>query len=280
MATSISCLTLRTLQTRCHALALEDLRQKGEIVGMEAIEKYRQFLRNDDWEKWEILGRDQKQGVPPPNMQKAYPPGAPLIDLIPPEAFSVGDVPLIEAISRRRSHRDFSGESLTMEELAFLLWATQGVQEVSIDGTESLRTVPSAGARHPFETYLIVRRVGGLQPGLYRYLALEHKLCLLSPLDETAAPEIYDDWQLEPEDALLFIWTIIPYRTEWRYSILSHKMIAMEAGHICQNLYLAATAIGAGVCAIGAFPQAEIDKLISVDGADEFAVYLARLGKI
>lgn len=247
---------------------------------MEAIEKYRQFLKNDDWEKWEILDRDQKQGVPPPNMQKAYPPGAPVIDLIPPEAFSVGNVPLIEAIGRRRSHREFSGETVTMEELAFLLWATQGVQEVSMDGIDSRRTVPSAGARHPFESYLIVRRVDGLQPGLYRYLTLEHKLCLLSTLDEAAAPEIYDDWQLEPEDAVLFIWTIIPYRTEWRYSILSHKMIAIEAGHICQNLYLAATAIGAGVCAIGAFPQADIDRLIGVDGADEFAVYLARLGKI
>ena len=245
-----------------------------------AVEKYRQFLKNDDWEEWKDLKRDEKLGLPPPAMQKAVPPGAALFDLIAPDALSVGAVPLNEAIGRRRSHREFSGAAVTLEELSFLLWATQGVQKVAADGTTSLRTVPSAGARHPFETYLFVQRVAGLRPGLYRYLALDHKLCLLSPFEQTAFYEMDEDWPLEPEDALLFVWTVTPYRTEWRYSILSHKMIAMEAGHICQNLYLAATAIGAGACAIGAFSQTKINSWLGVDGDDEFAVYLARLGKV
>lgn len=245
----------------------------------EAIQTYRQFLKNDDWEQWEVLPRDQKKGLPPPGMQKPAPSSAPLIDLIPPDEITLGTMSVLEAIEKRRSHRDFSGAAITLEELSFLLWTTQGVQAVSASGTSSLRTVPSAGARHPFESYLLVNRVSGLAPGLYHYLAHGHKLCRLKTAAQISPYEI-EDWQLEEEDALLFMWTIIPYRTEWRYSILSHKMIAIEAGHICQNLYLAATSIGAGVCAIGAFSQAEVDALLAVDGVDEFAIYLARLGKL
>lgn len=244
---------------------------------MNAIQKYRQFLKNDEWERWDELARDQKRGLPPPPMQKKQAPDAVLIDLIPPRSFALGAMPLIEAIARRRSRREFTHTPVTLEELSFLLWATQGVQQVSFDGVSSLRTVPSAGARHPFESYLLLKNVQGVQPGTYRYLAHGHKLCFLRPFNELA---LADDWPLYPDDALLFIWTAVPYRTEWRYSILSHKMIAMEAGHICQNLYLAATAVDAGVCAIGAFSQKDIDALIEVDGVDEFAVYLARVGKL
>lgn len=247
---------------------------------MEAIQTYRQFLKNENWEKWEILQRPQKLGLPPPRLQKPAPPGAPLFDLIAPQELSLGRMPLLEAITNRRSHRDFSGAGLSLEEFSFLLWVTQGVQEVSYDGASSRRTVPSAGARHPFESYILVKKVAGLPSGLYRYLGLEHQICLLRTIESTTALEQDGDWQIDAQDALMFFWTIIPARTEWRYSILSHKMIAMEAGHICQNLYLAATAIGAGVCAIGAFSQAKVDAFLGVDGSDEFAIYLARLGKI
>ena len=245
---------------------------------MKTIEQHRQFLKNDAWEQWETIERDQKKGVPPPSSQQPYPSQAPLIDLVSPAAFSTISMPLIDAIGRRRSHREFIDEPLTLEELSFLLWATQGIHAVAEEGI-SYRSVPSAGARHPFETYLIVKGVAGLQPGLYRYLALDHKLCFLSTVNELAMRAANDDWLL-PDEPLLFAWTAVPYRTEWRYGILSHKMIAMEAGHICQNLYLASVAIGAGTCAIGAFPQDEIDSLLAVDGHEEFAVYLARVGKI
>jgi len=71
-----------------------------------------------------------------------------------------------------------------------------------------------------------------------------------------------------------------PYRTEWRYGFLSHKLIALDAGHVCQNLYLAATAIGAGVCAIDAYDQRKIDAAIGVDGRDELTVYCATGGQL
>ena len=81
------------------------------------------------------------------------------------------------------------------------------------------------------------------------------------------------------KSAVVFIWTTIPYRSEWRYGFVAHKMIAMEAGHVCQNLYLACEAIGAGTCAIGDYRNNQMDEAIGVDGEDEFVVYLAPVGK-
>jgi SagB-type dehydrogenase family enzyme len=141
--------------------------------------------------------------------------------------------------------------------------------------------VPSAGARHPFETYLLVNRVEGVGPGLYRYLPLEHKLCLLED-DWRTAREIhsacYEQYVLE--SAATFIWTAIPYRTEWRYATLAHRVILIDAGHVCQNLYLACESIGAGTCAIGAYDQARLDAILDIDGDEELTVYVAPVGRV
>jgi SagB-type dehydrogenase family enzyme len=80
--------------------------------------------------------------------------------------------------------------------------------------------------------------------------------------------------------AVTFVWTAIPYRTAWRYSILSPKIIAQDSGHVCQNLYLACEAIGAGTCAIGAYDQAKMDAALNLDGEREFTIYVAPVGKI
>jgi SagB-type dehydrogenase family enzyme len=265
------------------------------------METYRNFLRSDRWDEWTESETDQKKGVSPPPPQKRYPKDATLIDLVAPEELTVGNVPLIDAIKRRRSRRKYTEEPLTLEELSFLLWATQGInrrreRKIVQDGQDlghdhdvwremvramTLRTVPSGGARHPFETYLLVRRVEGLEIGLYRYLPLEHKLCLLSTdadLTERVHVACYE--QYARNSAVVFIWTAIPYRTEWRYTFLSPKMIAQDSGHLCQNLYLACEAIGAGTCAIGAYDQDKMDPIPGVDGSEEFAVYVATVGKV
>jgi len=80
--------------------------------------------------------------------------------------------------------------------------------------------------------------------------------------------------------AVVFIWTTIPYRMEWRYGMAAHKVIAMDAGHVCQNLYLACEAIGAGTCAIAAYHRERMDELLRIDGENEFTIYLAPVGKV
>jgi SagB-type dehydrogenase family enzyme len=246
------------------------------------METYRRVLKSDLWKEWEDLETDQKKKIPPPLPQKPYAKDARLIDLIPPQDLTVGQMPLIEAINCRKSRRKFTEESLTLEELSFLLWATQGVRQLVSDGSVTRRTVPSGGSRHPFETYLSVNRVDGLEPGLYRYLPLEHKLCFLyadTGLAEKVSVACRDQ-KFAGNSAVVFIWTAIPYRTEWRYSMISHKIIALDAGHVCQNLYLASEALGGGTCAIGAYDQDKMDAVLGVDGVEEFTVYVAPVGKI
>jgi SagB-type dehydrogenase family enzyme len=82
------------------------------------------------------------------------------------------------------------------------------------------------------------------------------------------------------DSAAVFIWTATPYRAEWRYGMICHKVVLVEAGHICQNVYLACESIGIGACALGAYDQESLDKILRVDGRDEFAVYAAVIGKI
>jgi len=254
----------------------------GTTAGREAE---RQFLKATRWGEWRLNQTDQLRGVAPPPLQKSPDPQAPLVDLVAPEDLAVGAMPVAEAIRSRRSHRSFNQEPLTIEEVSFLLWATQGVRELarSDDGTvvRSFRTVPSGGARHPFETYLLVNRVTGLPAGLYRYLPLDHQLCLVSAEPDLAGEiHVACHGQYVLDAAVVFLWTAIPYRTEWRYGFLSPKLVAQDSGHVCQNLYLAATAIGAGTCAIGAYDQDALDPLLGVDGTEEFAIYVAPVGKI
>ena len=247
----------------------------------ESIARGRQFLRSDRWIQWSTLETDQKKKLSPLPVQKPYPEDARLYDLPSPESLSLGTMPLAEAIRVRRSHRKYNAEPLTLDELAFLLWASQGIATDMEENQASRRTVPSGGGRHPFETYILVNSVEGLPPALYRYLPVDHKLCFVQ-----AGPDLVENVheglrrQYVKNSAVVFLWTVIPYRTEWRYSVVSHKVIALDAGHVCQNLYLAAGAIGAGMCAIAAYDQDTLDAALGVDGQDEFAIYAATLGKI
>ena len=244
----------------------------------------RVFLKSytGDWRN----DTDQSRGIPAPPISKPVPPGSAIIDLADPDTITIGNTPLARAVRQRRSRREYTDASLTNEELSFLLWCTQGVSSLQHDADGNIvnqfRTVPSGGARHPFETYLLVNRVEGLTPGLYRFLPFKHKLCLLSRADnlpEQVEAACYGQSFMR-QAAVVFVWSAIPYRTEWRYGYIAHRMIAMEAGHICQNLYLAAESIDAGTCAVLGYAQTQMDALIDVDGHDEFTIYVAAVGKV
>jgi SagB-type dehydrogenase family enzyme len=232
----------------------------------------REFLKGGDWDQWAKTATDQRKKIPMPDLQKDA-GGLTPIDLPDPALFDGGTRPLAEALRQRRSYRGASSTPIPLEALSFMLWATQGGS-----GNNAMRrTAPSAGARHPFETYLYVRAVTGLTEGMYRYLPLSHQLVALpTPAEcDRLLAQAACNQPFVSGGAVTFIWTAIPYRTEWRYATLSHKVIAIDAGHVCQNLYLAATAADCGACAIGAYNQQEMDQLIGVDGQDEFVVYLA-----
>jgi SagB-type dehydrogenase family enzyme len=247
-----------------------------------SIEQNRSLLKDSVRKTVDFSETDQSMGLPPPPIEKEYSPDAERIDLVPQAEFqALPKADLLFAIANRRSRRQFRETSLSLTELSFLLWATQGVREQSGEG-HVRRIVPSAGNRHALETYLCILSVEGLDRGLYRYLPLEHQL-VVEYRDETAAEKIgpatfQQNWVSGA--AVIFVWSAIPYRTEWRYSLASHKVILLDAGHVCQNLYLACEAIGAGTCAVAAYDQGLMDELLRIDGKDEFVTYLAPVGKI
>ena len=245
------------------------------------IDNYREFLKDSIRQRIDFTQTDQNRRVPPPPVEKPAPDGAekillPLLD----KAKLAGSIDLWAAIGQRESCRFYSDEPLKLDELSLLLWATQGVR-MKLDTGHALRTVPSAGCRHAFETYLCVLNVEGLEQGIYRYLPLEHAL-LFSHASEQLESRIVRatlGQRFTGDSAATFIWTALPYRMEWRYGLAAHKVIALDAGHVCQNLYLACQAIGAGTCAIAAYDQDGMDELIDVDGEEEFTIYLAPVGK-
>jgi SagB-type dehydrogenase family enzyme len=245
------------------------------------IESGRAFLKDTIRQSVDFLATDQSRGVPPPPVEKPFAPGVKRIDL--PDCTKNGIFPhadLAAVIGARESCRSYSNSPLSPEELSFLLWATQGVR-LRPDAAHALRTVPSAGCRHALETYLSVHRVCGLEKGIYRYLPLEHQLVFESSCEhlENKTARAALGQHFAGTSAVTFIWTAIPCRMEWRYGIAAHKVIALDAGHVCQNLYLACEAIGAGTCAIAAYDQEAMDTLLGVDGKEEFTIYIAPVGK-
>jgi SagB-type dehydrogenase family enzyme len=227
-----------------------------------------------------LANSDQSQKLPQPPLQKPYDDDAELIDLPDPKAIEIEEYDLRKAIEERKSVRQYADEPLRLEELSYLLWTTQGVKEV-YKGKVTFRTVPSAGARHAFETYLLVNNVDGLEAGLYRFLAVEHKLMPMdanSDISEKLTDACWNQ-KMVSTSAVTFFWTAVPYRMKWRYQERSYRYLHLDAGHVCQNLYLAAESINCGVCAIAAYIDELVNPLLDVDGETEFCIYIATVGK-
>jgi SagB-type dehydrogenase family enzyme len=244
----------------------------------------RDFLKDSLRKTINFRGSDQSRGIPSPPVEKPVPADATRITLPTRKEWStaIPQKDLVDAMAERKSRRSFTSASLSREELSFLLWATQGIREPE-KGVAHFRTVPSAGARHSFETYVFVHRVESLSQGLYRFLPLSQELVLLyesGSRQETLLSAASFGQKFVATSAATFVWTTIPYRMEWRYLASAHRVILLDAGHVCQNLYLACESIGAGTCAIAAYDQEAMDGLLQVDGEDEFTVYLAPVGKI
>jgi SagB-type dehydrogenase family enzyme len=232
-----------------------------------------------EFDREDILS-DQEKGLPQPPLQKLVTEGAEIIDLPKADDASLINTDFYDCLKGRRSRR-YTSQELSLKELAFLLWSTQGVDKKMDNNYATYRPVASAGARHPFETYLWVFNVEGLKKGVYRYLALTHQLMFVKAVEglEEKANNATLGQKFIGNSAVTFVWSCIPYRGEWRYNITSHKVMLLDAGHICQNLYLACEAMGIGTCAIAAYDQELCDELIDVDGIDEFTVYLAPVAK-
>ena len=230
----------------------------------------------------EPIQTDQQKELPQPPLEKPYDINSEIIDLPMVDKSIITKDDIFQCIIDRESHRIYLDEEITLEEVSYLLKMTQGIKEIKGNNYVGLRPVPSAGGRHPFETYLVVLNVQGLRKGVYRYLPLEHKL-LFVKVEENLDRKIVEGvnkQKFAANAAVTFVWSCIPYRTEWRYADRTYKIALLDAGHIGQALYLACETIGLGTCAIASYNQKLIDDIIQVDGEDEFAVYISPVGRI
>lgn len=235
-------------------------------------------LLHSRWDELEHFESDQKRGIPAPPPQPEPPADSVLIDLPAVDPDRAGP-PLGRLLSGRRSRRSFTPEGLSPDELSFLLWSAQGVRRMLANGA-SQRTSPSGGARHPLDTYAIVSRVDGVDPGMYAYLPDGHRLWSKGAhpgKDRLLAA--CNGQEFAASAPLLMIWAAVPARTSWRYGPAAPKLVLLDAGHACENLYLACEHLDLGTCAIGAYLQGASDELLGLDGVSSTVVYMAPVGR-
>jgi len=172
-----------------------------------------------------------------------------------------GELSLEEAISRRRSRRQFKDSPLTLEQVSQILWAAQGVTN-----REGLRAAPSAGALYPLDSYLAVggQAVEGLAEGVYRYDPQGHVLehILEGDVRQTLARLAVQTFIAEAPVVLII--TGEYERTSWKYGDRATRYVHMEAGHAAQNVYLQAEALGLGTVVAGSFQDEELSRALDL----------------
>jgi len=210
-----------------------------------------------------------------PEPYKEY-PDVPKVELDRPS--QDGGPALWEAMQRRRSERDFAKATLSRSDLSQLLWAAQGV--TATHGSYAFRTTPSAGALYPVETYLAVNDVEGIEPGVYHYDVRAHALDQLRTGDfRMAIARAALDQEMAYHANVVFVWTAIFARSKWKYGQRAYRYVYLDAGHIAQNVALAAVGLGLGSCQIAALYDGEANELLDVDGKTESTLYMTVVGK-
>lgn len=192
-----------------------------------------------------------------------------------PEPSYESNCSIEEALLKRRSTREYSGEPLTLYEISQILWAAQGITH-----EKRLRTAPSAGGLYPLELYVVVGDVEGIETGIYRYIPNEN--ILLKIVDGDKRSNITDaalgqEWV--ENAAINIVITAIYERTTVKYGDRGIRYTHIEVGHTAQNICLQATALNLGVVTVGAFHDDKIIHILNLS-QDEKPVYIIPIGKI
>ena len=184
---------------------------------------------------------------------------------------------LDRALRQRKSIRDFQAKPISQGQLSYLLWASTGIQR--IEEGYAFRTVPSAGALYPIETYLVVNNVRKLQAGVYHYSVRNHQLEELEQggFQQAIAAAALGQ-QMCASAAAVFIWSAVFERCKWKYGQRAYRYIYLDAGHIAENLSLAAVSLNLGSCEIGALYDDHVNAIIGIDGIEESVLCMAVVG--
>lgn len=188
---------------------------------------------------------------------------------------------LADALCARRTHRQFAGTPLDLQDLATLLGVSSGVQAwvLADEGPLALKTSPSGGARHSLEAYVWARRVNGVRAGLYHYRPGQHVLAALPG----TPPESVTAW-LPTQDgydqaAVVVVLASVLERVAWRYrSARAYRVVLVEAGHLGQTFCLAASALGLAPFCTAALADSAIERTLGLDAERQPAMYVLGAG--
>ncbi len=186
-------------------------------------------------------------------------------------------ISLDQTLRQRKSIRNFRQKPISKGKLSYLLWASTGIQRIE-DGYE-FRTAPSAGALYPVETYLIVNNVRNLDAGVYHYSIQDHQLEQLKQGDfrhEIATAALGQG--MCGAAAVVFAFSAVFERCKWKYGQRAYRYIYLDAGHIAENLALAAVSLNLGSCEIGALYDEQVNAILGIDGTEESILCMAAVG--
>ncbi len=233
-----------------------------------------QYLRESAYKR-DTIKQIKRPAIAQVPTFKEY-PDAPKIKL--PRTWELSEARITPLLQNRRSLRKYMAEPLKIEELAFMLWASQGITAKS--DNYSFRTAPSGGALYPVETYLSANLVEDLAPGLYHFDPRNFCLDQISKKDSaTDVAACCLDQKFMANSAVSFIWSGVLRRMLSKYGNRGMRYVLLDAGHICQNLLVAAEATGNGACPVAAFYDEEMNNLLGLDATEETALYAAAVGK-
>ena len=195
-----------------------------------------------------------------------------------PRTWTLKEARITPLLQNRRALRKYLMEPMSFEELAFILWASQGITGKS--DNYSFRTTPSGGALYPIETYFSANLVEDLEPGIYHFDVENFALNRIREDDQAeATAKACMNQKFMAQSAVTFLWTAIFRRSMSKYGNRGLRYILLDAGHICQNSLIAAEATGCGGCPVAAFYDDEVNDLLKINGDDETIIYAASLGK-
>jgi SagB-type dehydrogenase family enzyme len=202
--------------------------------------------------------------------------GAETVNLARPKRLPKAD--LWDLLRKRRSRREYADRPMPQESLFLLLWAAQGI---TAGGPWTFRTAPSAGALYPVETYVAAARVEGLAPGVYHWELPDERLAAVARGEDVAgaACRACLDQEMVAAAPVTFVWTAVWGRSAQKYGDRALRYAYLDAGHLAENLHLAAEALGLGACMIGAFLDDEMNALVGADGLEESVIYAACVGE-
>jgi len=252
----------------------------------ETIEKNRDFMKCPDFSKLMASSDQEKKLAQPP---LGHPTVGVAIELKSDFDNVLVHSNYMELLDIRRSERKYDMDvPMTQSQLAFMLWSTQGIEKIRGRNYAAFRPVPSGGARHPFETYIVVQNVEDLSPGVYRYLPLEHVGEKRVSIEFVREFENYEQHMSDmvvgqkwaATAPVVIIYSCVAYRAEWRYATLSHRVVLIDLGHVGQNLMLSAAAMGLASCNMAAYDQKLCDEALGLDGYEEYTVYVNPVGKV